>query len=76
VDELDAGGVDPDVVGGPSDPELVAAGGQPYTTRAALSHLLQAAEEDSRRVADIVNISSIAGRETPRMTDVCGVVNV
>ena len=28
VDELDAGGVDPDVVGGPSDPELVAAGGQ------------------------------------------------
>jgi len=28
VDELDAGGVDLDVVGGPSDPELVAAGGQ------------------------------------------------
>jgi len=28
VDELDAGGVDPDVVGGPPDPELVAAGGQ------------------------------------------------
>jgi hypothetical protein len=36
--------------------------------------LLQAAEEDPRRVADIVNISSIAGRETPRMTDVCGAV--
>ena len=49
-----------------------------YTTRAALSHLLQAAEKDPRRVADIVNLSSIAGRETnetPRMTDVCGVVN-
>jgi hypothetical protein len=28
VDELDAGGVDPDVVGGPPDPELVAACGQ------------------------------------------------
>ncbi len=28
VDELHAGGVDPDVVGGPPDPELVAAGGQ------------------------------------------------
>ena len=28
VDELDAGGVDPDVVGGPAAPELVAAGGQ------------------------------------------------
>ncbi|WAM19079.1 SDR family NAD(P)-dependent oxidoreductase [Rhodococcus sp. JS3073] len=33
-----------------------------YTTHAALPHLLQAAEEDPRRVADIVNISSIAGR--------------
>jgi NADP-dependent 3-hydroxy acid dehydrogenase YdfG len=32
------------------------------TTRAALPHLLQAAEEGPRRVADIVNISSIAGR--------------
>jgi NADP-dependent 3-hydroxy acid dehydrogenase YdfG len=31
-------------------------------TRAALPHLLQAAEEGPRRVADIVNISSIAGR--------------
>ena len=28
ADELDAGGVDPDVVGGPPDAELVAAGGQ------------------------------------------------
>jgi hypothetical protein len=28
VDELDAGGVYADVVGGPADPELVAAGGQ------------------------------------------------
>jgi short-subunit dehydrogenase len=33
-----------------------------YTTRAALPHLLRAAEEGPRRVADIVNISSIAGR--------------
>jgi NADP-dependent 3-hydroxy acid dehydrogenase YdfG len=33
-----------------------------YTTRAALPHLLQAAKEGPRRVADIVNISSIAGR--------------
>ena len=32
------------------------------TTRAALPHLLQAAEEGPRRVADVVNISSIAGR--------------
>ncbi|MFC5831489.1 SDR family NAD(P)-dependent oxidoreductase [Nonomuraea insulae] len=33
-----------------------------YTTRAALPHLLKAAEQGPRRVADIVNISSIAGR--------------
>jgi NADP-dependent 3-hydroxy acid dehydrogenase YdfG len=33
-----------------------------YTTSAALPHLLEAAEEGPRRVADIVNISSIAGR--------------
>jgi NADP-dependent 3-hydroxy acid dehydrogenase YdfG len=33
-----------------------------YTTRAALPHLLQAAQQGPRRVADIVNISSIAGR--------------
>jgi NADP-dependent 3-hydroxy acid dehydrogenase YdfG len=33
-----------------------------YTTRAAVPHLLQAAEQGPRRVADIVNISSIAGR--------------
>jgi len=33
-----------------------------YTTRAALPHLLQAAKNGPRRVADIVNISSIAGR--------------
>jgi NADP-dependent 3-hydroxy acid dehydrogenase YdfG len=32
-----------------------------YTTRAALPHLLQAAMEGPLRVADIVNISSIAG---------------
>jgi NADP-dependent 3-hydroxy acid dehydrogenase YdfG len=33
-----------------------------YVTNAALPHLLKAAEDDLRRVADIVNISSIAGR--------------
>jgi NADP-dependent 3-hydroxy acid dehydrogenase YdfG len=33
-----------------------------YTTHAALPHLLQAAEDEPRQVADIVNISSVAGR--------------
>ena len=33
-----------------------------HTTHAALPHLLKAADENPRRVADIVNISSIAGR--------------
>ncbi|WP_420310454.1 SDR family NAD(P)-dependent oxidoreductase [Streptomyces sp. YS-B37] len=33
-----------------------------HTTHAALPHLLKAAEEGPRQVADIVNISSIAGR--------------
>ncbi|MFF8847902.1 SDR family NAD(P)-dependent oxidoreductase [Streptomyces sp. NPDC015127] len=33
-----------------------------YTTRAALPHLLQAAEQGPRQVADIVNIGSYAGR--------------
>ena len=33
-----------------------------YTTKAALPHLLAAAEADPRQVADIVNISSVAGR--------------
>ncbi|MEV1082357.1 SDR family NAD(P)-dependent oxidoreductase [Streptomyces sp. NPDC050211] len=33
-----------------------------YTTRAALPHLLRAAEQAPRQVADIVNISSQAGR--------------
>jgi NADP-dependent 3-hydroxy acid dehydrogenase YdfG len=33
-----------------------------YTTRTALPHVLRAAQEGPRRVADIVNISSIAGR--------------
>jgi NADP-dependent 3-hydroxy acid dehydrogenase YdfG len=35
-----------------------------YTTHAALPHLLKAAETEPRRVADIVNISSVAGRVT------------
>ena len=33
-----------------------------YTTHAALPHLLDAAENGPRRVADLVNISSVAGR--------------
>jgi NADP-dependent 3-hydroxy acid dehydrogenase YdfG len=33
-----------------------------YTAHAALPHLLKAAEGDPRRVADLVNISSVAGR--------------
>jgi NADP-dependent 3-hydroxy acid dehydrogenase YdfG len=33
-----------------------------YTTHAALPHLLEAAESEPRRVADVVNISSVAGR--------------
>jgi NADP-dependent 3-hydroxy acid dehydrogenase YdfG len=33
-----------------------------YCTHAALPHLLQAAEDSPRRVADMVNISSVAGR--------------
>ena len=35
-----------------------------YCTHAALPHLLRAAEDGPRRVADLVNISSVAGRET------------
>jgi len=33
-----------------------------YCTHAALPHLLRAAEDSPRRVADVVNISSVAGR--------------
>lgn len=33
-----------------------------HVTHAALPHLLEAAEQEPRRVADIVNVSSIAGR--------------
>jgi NADP-dependent 3-hydroxy acid dehydrogenase YdfG len=33
-----------------------------YTTHAALPHLLQAAAQDPRQVADLVLISSVAGR--------------
>ena len=33
-----------------------------YCTHAALPHLLSAAEQDPRHVADIVNVSSVAGR--------------
>ena len=33
-----------------------------YTARAALPHLVSAAEADPRQVADLVNISSVAGR--------------
>jgi NADP-dependent 3-hydroxy acid dehydrogenase YdfG len=33
-----------------------------YCTHAALPHLLAAAEQEPRRVADIINVSSVAGR--------------
>jgi NADP-dependent 3-hydroxy acid dehydrogenase YdfG len=33
-----------------------------YVSHAALPHLVEAAEQEPRRVADLVNISSIAGR--------------
>src|SRR6202043_741736 len=33
-----------------------------YCTHAALPHLVSAAEQEPRRVADLVNISSVAGR--------------
>ena len=33
-----------------------------YSTHAALPHLLQAADGEPRRVADLVNVSSVAGR--------------
>jgi NADP-dependent 3-hydroxy acid dehydrogenase YdfG len=33
-----------------------------YITHAALGHLIKAAEDSPRRVADLVNISSVAGR--------------
>ncbi|WP_034277788.1 SDR family NAD(P)-dependent oxidoreductase [Actinospica robiniae] len=35
-----------------------------YCTQAALPHLLEAAEQEPRRVADLVNLSSIGGRTT------------
>ncbi|MBV9485167.1 MAG: SDR family NAD(P)-dependent oxidoreductase, partial [Frankiaceae bacterium] len=35
-----------------------------YTTHAALPHLLDAAQREPRRVADVVNVSSVAGRVT------------
>lgn len=35
-----------------------------YCTHAALPHLLEAAEQTPRRVADLVNVSSIGGRST------------
>ena len=34
-----------------------------YVAHAALPHLLKAAEQEPRRVADLVNISSVAGRQ-------------
>jgi NADP-dependent 3-hydroxy acid dehydrogenase YdfG len=44
-----------------------------YVADAALPHLLQAAEREPRRVADLVNISSVAGRVARRNS---GVYNV
>ncbi len=44
-----------------------------YVAHAALPHLLKAAQEEPRRVADLVNISSVAGR---RATSGSAVYNV
>ncbi|OHV36732.1 MULTISPECIES: SDR family NAD(P)-dependent oxidoreductase [Pseudofrankia] len=44
-----------------------------YVAHAALPHLLRAAESEPRRVADLVNISSVAGR---RATAFSGVYNL
>jgi NADP-dependent 3-hydroxy acid dehydrogenase YdfG len=44
-----------------------------YVTHAALPHLLAAAESGSRKVADLVNVSSVAGR---RATANSGVYNL
>jgi NADP-dependent 3-hydroxy acid dehydrogenase YdfG len=44
-----------------------------YVSHAALPHLLEAAERDPRRVADLVNVSSVAGR---RATAGSGVYNL
>ncbi|HEY5087788.1 MAG TPA: SDR family NAD(P)-dependent oxidoreductase [Gemmatimonadaceae bacterium] len=41
-----------------------------YTAHAALPHLLKAAEDSPRRVADLVNISSVAGRVPRRNSGV------
>jgi NADP-dependent 3-hydroxy acid dehydrogenase YdfG len=41
-----------------------------YTTKAAIPHLLEAAEGDARGVADVVNISSVAGRMARRNSGV------
>jgi NADP-dependent 3-hydroxy acid dehydrogenase YdfG len=41
-----------------------------YCTHAALPHLLSAAEEQPRQVADVVNVSSVAGRVARRNSGV------
>jgi len=41
-----------------------------YTAHAALPHLLRAAEDAPRRVADLINISSVAGRVARRTSGV------
>ena len=41
-----------------------------YCTQAAMPHLLRAAEDGPRRVADLVNVSSVAGRVVRRGSNV------
>ncbi len=41
-----------------------------YVSHAALPHLLRAAAESERQVADLVNVSSVAGRRTNAMSGV------
>ena len=38
-----------------------------YVTHAAIPHLLRAVDDSPRQVADLVNISSVAGRVSPAL---------
>lgn len=46
--------------------------GQLYVARAALPHLLAAAGQEPRRVADLVNVGSVAGRQATPMNAAYG----
>jgi len=78
VDELDAGGVDPDVVRGPSAPELAAAGGQlPDQVRkspvAGIAAGLCAQQGDSV-AGDLVPVAEELGLSSGSATSPCWLV--